>query len=238
MGGRPERWRTRGVARADSQGPGGRAAGDARPGTCCTPTRGGLTRRSPRPCTPTVRPWSARGGASSRKAWRLLSRSALAPALSPCWTMGRGHAAGPGLRQSTPGTHRLVHAVAGRRVGPAPEIEPTTLMSRSDASSKNETGAWLRQRWCVPEVRPAFVAAMEDVLDLYAERRRQRVHHPRAAGRLAPRRGDRAPHRTRLRPADALAGGRGLPRRRGDPHRVGQPQHARDQLVVRGLPST
>src|SRR5206468_7875297 len=28
---------------------------------------------------------------------------------------------------------------------------------------------WLRERWCIPEVSPAFVAAMEDVLDLYAE---------------------------------------------------------------------
>jgi hypothetical protein len=28
---------------------------------------------------------------------------------------------------------------------------------------------WLKQQWCIPEVSGAFVAAMEDVLDLYAE---------------------------------------------------------------------
>ncbi|HEX8968758.1 MAG TPA: IS630 family transposase [Chloroflexota bacterium] len=28
---------------------------------------------------------------------------------------------------------------------------------------------WLQEHWCIPEVSPAFVAAMEDVLDLYAE---------------------------------------------------------------------
>ena len=35
--------------------------------------------------------------------------------------------------------------------------------------SKNELKPWLKQQWCIPEVSAEFVAAMEDVLDLYAE---------------------------------------------------------------------
>jgi len=34
---------------------------------------------------------------------------------------------------------------------------------------KNGLKPWLQEHWCIPEVSPAFVAAMEDVLDLYAE---------------------------------------------------------------------
>jgi Homeodomain-like domain len=34
---------------------------------------------------------------------------------------------------------------------------------------KNGLKPRLREHWCIPEVSPAFVAAMEDVLDLYAE---------------------------------------------------------------------
>jgi hypothetical protein len=35
--------------------------------------------------------------------------------------------------------------------------------------TKNDLKPWLKQAWCIPEVGAAFVAAMEDVLDLYAE---------------------------------------------------------------------
>jgi transposase len=34
---------------------------------------------------------------------------------------------------------------------------------------KNGLKPWLQEHWCIPEVSPAVVAAMEDVLDLYAE---------------------------------------------------------------------
>src|SRR5919204_5196741 len=34
---------------------------------------------------------------------------------------------------------------------------------------KNGLKPWLQEHWCIPDVSPAFVAAMEDVLDLYAE---------------------------------------------------------------------
>jgi hypothetical protein len=35
--------------------------------------------------------------------------------------------------------------------------------------TKNDLKPWLKQEWCIPEVGAEFVAAMEDVLDLYAE---------------------------------------------------------------------
>ena len=34
---------------------------------------------------------------------------------------------------------------------------------------ENELKPWQRRMWCIPSVTPAFVACMEDVLDLYAE---------------------------------------------------------------------
>jgi hypothetical protein len=37
------------------------------------------------------------------------------------------------------------------------------------AAEKNRLKPWLKQQWCIPEVSGAFVAAMEDVLALYAE---------------------------------------------------------------------
>jgi hypothetical protein len=36
-------------------------------------------------------------------------------------------------------------------------------------AEKNELKPWLKQQWCIGEVNGAFVACMEDVLDVYAE---------------------------------------------------------------------
>ena len=36
-------------------------------------------------------------------------------------------------------------------------------------AQKNELKPWLKQQWCIPTVSGAFVAAMEDVLSVYAE---------------------------------------------------------------------
>lgn len=36
-------------------------------------------------------------------------------------------------------------------------------------AQKNELQPWRKQQWCIPEVNGAFVAALEDVLNLYAE---------------------------------------------------------------------
>ena len=37
------------------------------------------------------------------------------------------------------------------------------------ALEKNTLKQWRKQQWCIPKVGGEFVAAMEDVLDLYAE---------------------------------------------------------------------
>ncbi len=42
-------------------------------------------------------------------------------------------------------------------------------MRRYASSSKNVLKPWRKQQWCIPKVNGEFVAAMEDVLDLYAE---------------------------------------------------------------------
>lgn len=34
---------------------------------------------------------------------------------------------------------------------------------------KNGLKPWPQEQWCIPGVSPCFVAAMEDMLDLYAE---------------------------------------------------------------------
>ncbi len=36
-------------------------------------------------------------------------------------------------------------------------------------TEKNELKPWTKKEWCIPEVSAEFVAAMEDVLDLYGE---------------------------------------------------------------------
>ena len=36
-------------------------------------------------------------------------------------------------------------------------------------AEKNILQPWRKQQWCIPKVGGEFVAAMEDVLDLYAE---------------------------------------------------------------------
>ena len=45
------------------------------------------------------------------------------------------------------------------------------FVSRDDppAAEKNTLKPWLKKQWCIPKVGGEFVAAMEDVLDLYAE---------------------------------------------------------------------
>ena len=42
-------------------------------------------------------------------------------------------------------------------------------MTASASGSKNAFKPWLKKECCIPEVSAEFVAAMEDVLELYAE---------------------------------------------------------------------
>ena len=46
-------------------------------------------------------------------------------------------------------------------------------------AEKNALKPWRKQQWCIPKVSSEYVAAMEDVLDLYAE-----PHDPQRAGGL------------------------------------------------------
>ena len=41
--------------------------------------------------------------------------------------------------------------------------------NRSPVTQKNELKPWQHEQWCIPAVGAEFVAAMEDVLDLYEE---------------------------------------------------------------------
>ena len=58
--------------------------------------------------------------------------------------------------------------LAGKVVelGFAPSISPETVRQ---VLKKNELKPWQREEWCIPTVSAEFVAAMEDVLDLYGE---------------------------------------------------------------------
>jgi hypothetical protein len=40
---------------------------------------------------------------------------------------------------------------------------------RQTGAQKNTLKPWLKKQWCIPEVSAGFVAALEDVPDLYAE---------------------------------------------------------------------
>ena len=58
--------------------------------------------------------------------------------------------------------------LAGKVVelGFAPSISPE---DGAAGAQKNELKPWQREEWCIPTVTAEFVAAMEDVLDLYGE---------------------------------------------------------------------
>ena len=72
---------------------------------------------------------------------------------------------------STPpeGRGRWTLRLLARKVvelGFAPSISPETVRQML---KKNELKPWQREEWCIPAVSAEFVAAMEDVLDLYEE---------------------------------------------------------------------
>ena len=64
--------------------------------------------------------------------------------------------------------HWTMLALAGKVV----ELRLKESLSPRDgapAAKKNTLKPWRKQQWCIPKVGGEFVAAMEDVLDLYAE---------------------------------------------------------------------
>jgi DDE superfamily endonuclease len=55
---------------------------------------------------------------------------------------------------------------AGRRVGAGRRL---LARDRQAGAEKKRVKPWLKKQWCIPSVSAEYVAAMEDVLDLYAE---------------------------------------------------------------------
>ena len=62
--------------------------------------------------------------------------------------------------------HWTMRALAGKVVelGLVESLSPETVRAE-----KNTLKPWLKKQWCIPKVGGEFVAAMEDVLDLYPE---------------------------------------------------------------------
>ena len=85
--------------------------------------------------------------------------------------MGKQEAHVIAVACSTPPEGRgrwTLRLLAGKVVelGFAPSISPETVRQML---KKNELKPWQREEWCIPAVSAEFVAAMEDVLDLYEE---------------------------------------------------------------------
>jgi hypothetical protein len=60
-------------------------------------------------------------------------------------------------------------AVAGRPGGGVGVGGIVVIRDGASAAEKNILQPWRKQQWCIPKVNGEFVAAMEDVLDLYGE---------------------------------------------------------------------
>ena len=67
------------------------------------------------------------------------------------------------------GHDRLDPAVAGRPGGGVGVGGVAVPRDGASAAEKNILQPWRKQQWCIPKVNGEFVAAMEDVLDLYSE---------------------------------------------------------------------
>jgi Homeodomain-like domain-containing protein len=80
-----------------------------------------------------------------------------------------GHADRPGVCESTLRPHRLDDAVAGRCTRGASGGAAYFRRIGAQSTQKNGLKPWLQEHWCIPEVSPSFLAAMEDVFELYAE---------------------------------------------------------------------
>ena len=135
----------------------------------------------------------------------------------------------PGLLRAAGGPGPLDDEAAGRQAGRAGGGRVDRPVHRLADASKNELKPWLKQQWVIPpKASAAFVANMEDVLDVYA-----RPLRPGAAGGVRGR-GRQAADRRRPRAAAGaagLAGEAGLRVRAG---RHGQPVHGRSSRWAGG----
>ena len=81
---------------------------------------------------------------------------------------GRGPADRPGLLGPAGGPGGLDDAAAGRQAGRAGGRRRGLRRDGPAGAEKNELKPWLKEQWCIPpEANAEFVAAMEDVLEVY-----------------------------------------------------------------------
>src|SRR5512142_569354 len=145
------------------------------PASCSRPTPPpkdlpGMTNQSPRPSTSVPLPSCGSANGSSSTGWR--------PPWSASPSTGRAESgsstAGPRRDLSPwPARRRRRAATSGRCSSWPTSSSSCRSWTRSPTRpcagrSKNELKPWLKEQWCLPpEANAEFVAAMEDVLDVY-----------------------------------------------------------------------
>ena len=82
---------------------------------------------------------------------------------------GEAHLVALACSDAPEGHGHLAPAVAGRQGGGVGVGAVAVPRDGAAAALKNTLKPWRKQQWCIPKVGGEFVAAMEDVLDLYAE---------------------------------------------------------------------
>ena len=84
---------------------------------------------------------------------------------------GEAHLIALACRPGSGGPRPLDGAPAGGQGGGAGTGPVPVPRDGAAAAEENALKPWRKQQWCIPKVSSEFVAAMEDVLDLYAEPR-------------------------------------------------------------------
>ena len=80
----------------------------------------------------------------------------------------RGPVDRPGLLEASGRSQRVDDATAGRHARRTGDRRFHLRRDRAADASKNELKPWLKEQWCLPpEANAEFVAAMEDVRDVY-----------------------------------------------------------------------
>jgi hypothetical protein len=82
---------------------------------------------------------------------------------------GDGTAGRDRLLQSAAGAQALDARSAGRRDGRLTDHEAVSRETVRRRLAEDDLKPWRHDMWCIPRIDGAYVARMEDVLDLYAE---------------------------------------------------------------------
>src|SRR5581483_189561 len=129
-----------------------------------------MTRRSSMPWEPAVRRWN--GCAAGSPPMGSMPRSRTNPSrvvlvLSP--PRRRPTSSPSPAPMPRTGTTTGRSGCWARRWSSSATSSPSPQKRSGRSWKKNELKPWRHEEWCLPRVGGAFVAAMEDVLDLYAE---------------------------------------------------------------------